>query len=95
MLLWVSAIIKSRAHGPIIRFRGPGTPKITVCPLNMQILLIIASIFVSMLFMVQFRSALNMMLLCISAIIALELMALSLGLGALGDLKIIPCLLNV
>ena len=46
-----------------------GAPKTTICPLNMQISLIVASIFLSMLFMVQFRCDLNMMLLCVSAII--------------------------
>ena len=82
----------SRAHGPISRFWAPKTTK---CPFCMQIFLNIASKFLSMLFRDQFCCALNMMLLCVSAIIALELMALSLGLGALGDLKIFPCLLNV
>ena len=48
-----------------------------------------------MLFMVQFRCALNMMLLCVFAIIALELMAISLGLGASGAPEMTPCPLNV
>ena len=63
--------------------------------LNMQISLIVASIFLSMLFKVQFCCALNMMLLCVSAIIALELMVLSLGLWAPGTPKMNPCFLNV
>ena len=48
-----------------------------------------------MLFMVQFRCALNMMLLFVFAIIALELMAISLDLGAPGARKMTPCPLNV
>ena len=65
-----------------------------VVSIDMQIFLNIASKFLSMLFRDQFCCALNMMLLCVSAIIALELMALSLGLGALAP-KITPCHLNV
>ena len=41
--------------------------------------------------MVQFCSALNMMLVCVSAIMALELMALLLGLRAPGAPKMTPC----
>ena len=81
----------SRAHGPISRFWAPKTTK---CPFCMQIFLNIASKFLSMLFRDQFCCALNMMLLCVSAIIALELMALLLSLGALAP-KITPCHLNV
>ena len=61
----------------------------------MQISLIVASIFLSMLFMVQFRCVLNMTLLCVFATIALELMAISLGLGASGAPEMTPCPLNV
>ena len=45
--------------------------------------------------MVQFRCAPNIMLLCVFAIIALELMAISLGLGASGAPEMTPCPLNV
>ena len=45
--------------------------------------------------MVQFRCASNMMLLCVFDIIALELMAISLGLGAPKALEMTPCPLNV
>ena len=48
-----------------------------------------------MLFMVQFRCAVIIMLLCVSAIISLELMALSLGLGAPGAPKMTPYPLNL
>ena len=48
-----------------------------------------------MLFMIQFCCALNMMLLCVSAIIALELMVLTLGLGASGAPKMTTYPLNV
>ena len=74
---------------------APGAPKTTICPLNMQIYLIVASIFQSMLFMVQFRCALNMTLLCVFATIALELMAISLGLQASGAPEMTSCPLNV
>ena len=45
--------------------------------------------------MVILGSALDMMLLWVSAIIFLELLALSVGLGALGTPKMSPCSLNV
>ena len=80
---------------PSLDLGAPGAPKTTICPLNMQISLIVASIFLSMLFMVQFCCALNMTLLCVFATIALELMAISLGLGASGAPEMTPCPLNV
>ena len=79
MLLWVSAIIYLEFMALSLGLGAPGAPKTTICPLNTQISLIVASIFLSMQFIVRFYCALNMMLLCVSAIIALELMALSLG----------------
>ena len=45
--------------------------------------------------MVQLGCALDTILLCVSAIISLELMAQLLGLGANGALKTIPCPLHV
>ena len=45
--------------------------------------------------MVQLDCALNMMLLCVSDMMSLELMALSLGLGAPGAPKMTPYPLNV
>ena len=95
MPLRVFATTYLELMAPSLDLGAPGAPKMTICPLNMQISLIVASIFLSMLFMVQFRCALNMMLLFVFAIIALELMAISLGLGASGAPEMTPCPLNV
>ena len=91
MALRVYATTYLELMAPSLDLGAPGAPKTTICPLNMQISLIVASIFLSMLFMVQFRSALNMTLLCVFATIALELMAISLGLGASGAHEMTPC----
>ena len=69
MPLRVYATTYLELMAPSLDLGAPGAPKTTICPLNMQISLIVASIFLSMLFMVQFRCDLNMMLLCVSAII--------------------------
>ena len=45
--------------------------------------------------MLQLGCAFNKMLLCVSAILALEFMTLSLGLGAPRPPKMAPCLPNV
>ena len=45
--------------------------------------------------MVQLGSALDMMLLWVSAILSLKLMALSLGLGSTGAPKMTQCTLNM
>ena len=65
MLLWVSAI--SYPELIALGIETPCAPKTNICPLNMQISLIVTSISLSMLFMVQFRCDLTMMLLCVSA----------------------------
>ena len=80
VFLWVSANIYLELMALSLGLGAPGAPKMTKCPLNMQISLIVATMFLSMLFMVQFCCALNMMIFCLSAVMALKLMALSLGL---------------
>ena len=55
VLLWVSAIIYLELIVLSLGFGVPGAPKITKCPLNMQISLNVASIFLFMLFVVQFH----------------------------------------
>ena len=81
MLLWVSTIIHLELIAVSLSLGAPGAPKTTICPLNMQISFIVASIFLSMLFLVYFCFALHMMDLCVSSNIALKLMALPLVLG--------------
>ena len=95
MPLRVYATTYLELMAPSLDLGAPGAPKTTICPLNMQISLIVASIFLSMLFMVQFRCALNMTLLCVFATIALELMAISLGLRASGAPEMTSCPLNM
>ena len=95
MPLRVYATTYLELMAPSLDLGAPRASKTTICPLNMQISLIVASIFLSMLFMVQFRCALNMTLLCVFATIALELMAISLGLRASVAPEITSCPLNV
>ena len=80
MLLWVSAVKYLELINLTLGFGAPEDLRMSICPLNMQISLIVASIFLSTLSIVQFCCALNMMLLCVSVIIVPELMALSLKL---------------
>ena len=95
MPLRVYATTYLELMAPSLDLGAPGAPKTTICPLNMQISLILASIFPSMLFMVQLRYALNMTNLCVFATITLELMAISLGLRASGAPEMTSCPLNV
>ena len=87
MLLYVSAITALDLMTLSLGLGAPGAPKMTPCPLNGQISLIIVPSFISQLFMVQLGCALDMALLWVSVIIYLELMALSLGLGVHEPLK--------
>ena len=67
MLQWFSAIIFLELMALSPGFGAPGASKMTISTLNMQMFLIVALIFLFMLFLVHFCYALKMMLLCLSA----------------------------